>query len=52
MLMRSLLLLAAVGMAAAEITNDKVFLDMVQNNPGDAVAWQQTKYAADRGCMG
>jgi hypothetical protein len=23
-----------------------VFLDMVQNNPGDAVAWQQTKFVS------
>jgi hypothetical protein len=40
--------LAAVtqlAVAAAEpITNPMVFIDMVQNNPGDPVAWQQTKY--------
>lgn len=26
------------------ITNAPLFIDMVQNNPGDAVGWEQTKY--------
>jgi len=30
--------------AAGSIPNDHVLIDMTQNNPGDAVAWQQTKY--------
>eukprot|EP00051_Salpingoeca_urceolata_P017172 m.232290 g.232290 ORF g.232290 m.232290 type:complete len:727 (+) comp18882_c0_seq12:64-2244(+) len=30
------------------ITNARVLIDMVQNNPGDAVAWEQTKYADAR----
>lgn len=31
------------GASALDIDNERVFIDMVQNNPGDAVAWQQTK---------
>jgi hypothetical protein len=38
------LLFAAAAAAEEPITNPMVFIDMVQNNPGDPVAWQQTKY--------
>jgi hypothetical protein len=31
-------------LCAADITNERVMIDMIQNNPGDAVAWQQSKY--------
>eukprot|EP00040_Diaphanoeca_grandis_P024403 m.134036 g.134036 ORF g.134036 m.134036 type:complete len:573 (+) comp29715_c0_seq1:24-1742(+) len=34
--------------AVADIPNSKVQIDMVQNNPGDAVAWQQSKYIDPR----
>jgi len=30
----------------AGVANERVVIDMVQNNPGDAVAWQQSKCAA------
>ena len=44
------LLLAAPAAAAASarpatpIANAAVMIDMVQNNPGDPVGWEQTKY--------
>jgi hypothetical protein len=38
------LLLCQICAATTDITNAPVIIDMVQNNPGDAVAWQQSKY--------
>ena len=35
---------AAVGASDTPITNAAVMIDMVQNNPGDPVGWEQTKY--------
>ena len=35
---------AACCTQGAAVDNERVVIDMVQNNPGDAVAWQQTKY--------
>ena len=41
----SMIMLYAVAIfVSADINNEHVSIDMVQNNPGDAVAWQQTKY--------
>ena len=31
--------------ASCEIKNERILVDMVQNNPGDPVGWQRTKYA-------
>lgn len=36
---------AANSAAATPADNEWVFLDMVQNNPGDPLGWQQTKYS-------
>ena len=30
--------------ASHEIKNERILVDMVQNNPGDPVGWQMTKY--------
>jgi hypothetical protein len=39
------LVLGVAGLArASSPANSRVVLDMVQNNPGDAVAWQASKY--------
>ena len=43
------LLTCVLGAAAAmvpdsPITNTRVSIDMVQNNPGDPVGWEQSKY--------
>ena len=38
------LLSASASTAAPTPSNAPVVIDMVQNNPGDAVAWQQSKY--------
>ena len=35
---------AAAAIAPAPITNARVVIDMVQNNPGDPVGWEQSKY--------
>ena len=36
---------ASVGeLQSLDIPNEHVLIDMTQNNPGDAVAWQQSKY--------
>ena len=41
----SVLASAMLGAAAPlAITNAPMVIDMVQNNPGDAVAWEQSKY--------
>jgi hypothetical protein len=40
--MRLLLQISIVG--AISIENENVLIDMTQNNPGDAVAWEQSKY--------
>jgi hypothetical protein len=34
----------AARAAAPTVTNAPVMIDMVQNNPGDPVGWEQTKY--------
>ena len=31
--------------ASHEVENERILVDMVQNNPGDLVGWQMTKYA-------
>ena len=31
--------------ASHEVTNERILVDLVQNNPGDPVGWQMTKYA-------
>ena len=28
-----------------EFENERILIDLVQNNPGDPVGWQMTKYA-------
>jgi hypothetical protein len=47
-IMMRLTLLTTIAAAAAQgqedILNEHVLIDMTQNNPGDAVAWQQSKY--------
>ena len=46
-LMTTLIMLSLTA-ASPNITNPRVLIDMAQNNPGDPVAWQQTKYADPR----
>jgi len=42
--MLGLLPCLALSLGANAIENEHVLIDMTQNNPGDAVAWEQTKY--------
>eukprot|EP01065_Artemidia_motanka_P005920 TRINITY_DN12878_c0_g1_i1.p1 TRINITY_DN12878_c0_g1~~TRINITY_DN12878_c0_g1_i1.p1 ORF type:complete len:588 (+),score=184.61 TRINITY_DN12878_c0_g1_i1:65-1765(+) len=39
-----MLAFVAAAAAAAAAADGRLLIDMVQNNPGDAVGWQQTKY--------
>ena len=48
LLLLLLLLATRYTAAASAISNDRVTIDMTQNNPGDSVGWQQTRFADPR----